>query len=174
MGSRKKKERCASKRSGQVVLHVVENESTHRMLTAEDISPDGALALLEQRMRERFASSLALYGQRVAPERVKMASYELTSEQRALELERQSEWRTPGFRGATVGDFMGWTCVPYLLIGTTFFVHWRNLNSLDEQQLERFLSDHLEPAVKQLPRGSAIGVIEVEPNRLDALPEGMA
>ena len=167
MGSRVKKERRRTKRLGLPTLEVAVDKPTHRLLTAKDVGPQEGLALLEQRLRDRFVATLALDGLQVSPGQVQMATYELSAEQRALEIERHTEWGTPGFQGVTVRDFMGWISVPYLLVGTAFLVHRRNMNSLDEQQLQHFLTAHMGPALSGLPRGSHIAIVDVEPNRLD-------
>lgn len=174
LSTRAKKNRRKAKRSGLPTLRVEVDAPTHRLLTAEAVGPEEGQALLEQRLRERFVATLALDGLKVSLDQVQMATYELTPRQRALELERHAKWGTPGFQTATINDFMGWASVPYVLVGTAFFVHGRNINALDEQQLGHFVEHHMGPALSRLPRGSEIVVVEVEPNRLDALTEGVA
>ena len=146
-------------------LKITRDDDQVRVLGAEGVdSTEEAIALGEERMRERFQHALRCEGLRVEPEDIIVATYTLTKTQQRRLLAQQRRLGLVG-RDTKPGDFAGWISVPYAFIGGRFYFFGRNLLGLDADQGRHFALEHVARATAGYLRETLF--VDIELNRYD-------
>lgn len=143
-------------------FHVRVETDRHRVLEASGTNEHDARAMHSARARNRFHEALQQEGISVPVGGVRVALFTMNVKQKKQALKRCRRMGVAP-KGTSIDEFVGWIPVAYALVGTTLYLHDRNLSALDMDQGRRFAEDYLAPLIRtELGEGAHVAVASIE------------